>query len=216
MRREVDINEISDGKTYRENDMVKADCGGCKGCSMCCRDMVDTIVLDPLDIWCLTGRLETTFEKMLDRQLTLEVFDGLILPRLKKDETTGGCPFLDKAGRCSVHADRPGFCRIFPLGRYYEDGDFSYILQVNECPRPKTKIKVKKWIDIPDIQGNRRFINQWHGLQKDMQEKLSQCGDVLQRNLTMQFLQIFYMTPYTKEDFYAQFDLRYRTMRSIL
>ena len=39
MERNVDIIEISDGRTYRDNDMVKADCGGCKGCSMCCEDM---------------------------------------------------------------------------------------------------------------------------------------------------------------------------------
>ena len=97
--------------------MVKADCGGCKGCSMCCEDMVDTIILDPLDIYRLTNALHTTFEAMLGTQLELEVYDGLILPHLKKSIKTGGCPFLDENRRCSVHADRPGFCRIFPLGR---------------------------------------------------------------------------------------------------
>ena len=216
MKRDVDILDISDGRFYRENDMVKADCGGCVGCSMCCRDMVDTIVLDPLDVWHLTNRLGLPFEEMLDKQLMLDVFDGLILPRLKESRETEGCPFLDGDGRCSVHADRPGFCRIFPLGRYYENGDFTYILQVKECPRPKTKIKVKKWIDIPDMDKNRKFINQWHGLQKEMQDRLAQCEEVLQKNLTLQFLKIFYLTPYTKDDFYAQFESRYRTIRSIL
>ena len=75
MERNVDILEISDGRFYRENDMVKADCGGCVGCSMCCRDMVDTIVLDPLDVWHLTKRLGMTFEEMLDKQLMLDVFE---------------------------------------------------------------------------------------------------------------------------------------------
>ena len=78
-------------------------------------------------------------------------------------------PFLDENRRCSVHADRPGFCRIFPLGRYYQDGDFTYILQVHECPKPKTKIRVRKWVDISDADKNRVFINQWHDLQKEMQ-----------------------------------------------
>ena len=68
MKRDVDILEISDGRFYRENDMVKADCGGCVGCSMCCRDMVDTIVLDPLDVWHLTNRLGLSFEEMLVMQ----------------------------------------------------------------------------------------------------------------------------------------------------
>ncbi len=36
MKREIDWKEISDGKLYSLNDMVKADCGDCKGCSACC------------------------------------------------------------------------------------------------------------------------------------------------------------------------------------
>ena len=31
MRRDVDLNEISDGKLYTSNDMVKADCYDCRG-----------------------------------------------------------------------------------------------------------------------------------------------------------------------------------------
>ena len=50
MLRELDFNEISDGKFYQSQDMVRADCGGCKGCSSCCRGMDSSIVLDPLDV----------------------------------------------------------------------------------------------------------------------------------------------------------------------
>ncbi len=216
MKRDVDIREISDGRTYRENDMVKADCGGCKGCSLCCRDMVDTIILDPLDIWNLTTHLDTTFEAMLDNQMMLDMYDGLILPRLKPAKATGGCPFLDREERCSVHPFRPGFCRIFPLGRYYEDGDYTYILQTRECPRPKTKIRVKKWIDIPDLAANHQYICQWHELQQEMQNRLADCEEVLQRNLTLHFLKIFYLEPYTKEDFYLQFQKRRAKILSLL
>ena len=33
MKRNVSLEEISDGKLYTSNDMVKADCGDCAGCS---------------------------------------------------------------------------------------------------------------------------------------------------------------------------------------
>ena len=36
MRREVTLEEISDGRLYEANDMVKADCQDCKGCFDCC------------------------------------------------------------------------------------------------------------------------------------------------------------------------------------
>ena len=54
MLRNVDLSEISDGKLYDANDMVKADCKGCEGCSACCRGMGKSIVLDPLDVHHLT------------------------------------------------------------------------------------------------------------------------------------------------------------------
>ena len=37
MLRDIDLNEISDGRLYTANDMVKADCMGCQGCASCCQ-----------------------------------------------------------------------------------------------------------------------------------------------------------------------------------
>lgn len=38
MRREVTLEEISDGRLYEANDMVKADCQDCKGCLTAVRE----------------------------------------------------------------------------------------------------------------------------------------------------------------------------------
>lgn len=51
MKREVDLNEISDGRLYSSGDMVKVDCHDCEGCSACCQGMGDSILLDPMDLW---------------------------------------------------------------------------------------------------------------------------------------------------------------------
>lgn len=58
MNRDVDVRDISDGRFYTANDLVKADTGGCDGCSECCRSMVDTIILDPWDIYMLNKTRE--------------------------------------------------------------------------------------------------------------------------------------------------------------
>ena len=50
MERNVSLEEISDGKRYEGNDLVKADCGDCEGCSACCQGMGSSILLDPYDI----------------------------------------------------------------------------------------------------------------------------------------------------------------------
>ena len=45
MRREQTLEEISDGKLYDSNDMVKADCHDCEGCCDCCQGMGDSVIL---------------------------------------------------------------------------------------------------------------------------------------------------------------------------
>ena len=47
-----DLQEISDGKIYGCNDMVRAACGDCAGCHACCEKMGTSIVLDPCDSSC--------------------------------------------------------------------------------------------------------------------------------------------------------------------
>ena len=66
MKREVDLKDISDGKLYTANDMVRADCRGCQGCSDCCRGMGSSIVLDPLDTQRLCKGLNTDFAGLME------------------------------------------------------------------------------------------------------------------------------------------------------
>ncbi|MDY3826563.1 MAG: YkgJ family cysteine cluster protein, partial [Lachnospiraceae bacterium] len=71
MERNIDMKEVSDGKLYTSNDMVKADCGGCEGCSACCRGMGESIVLDPLDIHRLCCGLGTDFNGLMVDKIEL-------------------------------------------------------------------------------------------------------------------------------------------------
>lgn len=219
MRRDCDLNEISDGKRYLLNDMVKADCNGCKDCSACCHDMGASIVLDPLDFYRISHYLNLPFESMLDNQIELNIVDGLILPNLKMTEMPNRpCVFLNDSHRCSIHPYRPGICRIFPLGRLYENNSFSYILQVNECPNEqKSKIKVSKWIDTPDLKQNQQFIADWHYFLKELHERLLTQGDEEYiKRAAMQLLQFFYIEPYSsEEDFFTQFYTRLSHMKKL-
>ena len=135
MKREIDLKDISDGKLYTANDMVKADCRDCEGCSACCRGMGSSIILDPLDVWRLGRGTELGFAGLVEKYIELGVVDGVILPNLKMGGAKEACAFLDENGRCSIHAYRPGICRMFPLGRYYTDDGFQYFLQVHECKK---------------------------------------------------------------------------------
>lgn len=208
MRREVDIEEISDGKLYELNDMVKADCHDCEGCCDCCQGMGNSVVLDPLDVHRLSVYLKKEPERLLEGEMALDVFDGNILPHLCMTGQKESCIFLNGEGWCSVHPARPGFCRLFPLGRYYEEHSFKYFLQIHECPKTnRSKIKVRKWIDTPDLKQYEKFVADWHYFLKDVQEVLYGTEDTeLIKNLNLYVVNRFYLKPYdSEEDFYPQF-----------
>ena len=112
MKRNVRLEDISDGKLYTANDLVKADCHDCEGCSACCRGMA-SIVLDPYDVWQLCMGLGKTFQGLMEEHIELQVVDGGILPKLKMAGEEESCTFLDENGRCSIHLFRPGICRLF-------------------------------------------------------------------------------------------------------
>ena len=129
------------------------------------------------------------------------------------------CTFLDENGRCKVHAFRPGLCRLFPLGRYYEEKGFFYYLQNQECPKKnKTKIKVSKWLDVPDLKNYEDFAAKWHFLLKDIRNLLEEKEEEqLTKDLNMYVLNLFYTQPFESgRDFYVQFEERLGQMRKLL
>lgn len=219
MKRNVSLNEISDGKLYGLNDLVKADCNDCKGCSACCQGMGNSIILDPLDIFRMTSNLGSAFEELLAGRIELNVVDGIILPNLKMAGTSERCTFLDGEGRCSIHAFRPGICRLFPLGRYYEGNSFQYFLQVHECKKEhKTKVKVRKWIDTPDSKNYEKFVTDWHYFLEDVQKVFESVqDDKLVKDTDMYILKTFYIKPYDKNrEFFEQFNERLTEARNIV
>lgn len=217
MEREVLAEDLK--KLYKAGDLVKADCGGCQGCSACCQGMGDSIKLDPLDVYRLETNLGLTFEELMNSHMELHITEGSILPNLRMQGTKECCTFLNEEGRCVVHGFRPGLCRLFPLGRYYEEGGFSYYLQSQECPKKnKTKIKVGRWLDMPDLKKYEEFAAAWHFLLKDIRNLLEENQDEqLTKELNMYVLNLFYTKPYESgADFYVQFEERLEQMRKLL
>ena len=218
MERNIDMKEISDGKLYGVNDMAKVGCDDCKGCSACCQGMGNSIVLDPYDVYRLTVGLNCKFEELLMDKLDLNVVEGMILPNLKMNGEKESCAFLDENGRCSIHSLRPGICRIFPLGRIYDNGSFQYFLQVNECKKKeRTKVKIKKWIDTPELAKNEAFINRWHYFLKELTSKMPTLQEETVKQVNMYVLNAFFITMYEgNRDFYEQFEERMKVAEEML
>ena len=61
-QREECTQDNAQHRLYSAQDMVRIRSNACAGCGACCRGMGDTIVLDPYDVWQLTGGTGRSFE----------------------------------------------------------------------------------------------------------------------------------------------------------
>lgn len=85
----------------------------CNRCTRCCRDK--RIRVNPYESYRLSRALGLDTTDFLARH-TIE--QGTELARTDD----GRCVFLGPDG-CTVHADRPLVCRLYPLGRHVVDGE---------------------------------------------------------------------------------------------
>lgn len=213
------LEEISDGKVYQLHDMVRAACNDCEGCHACCEDMGDSIILDPLDVYLLQKNLGTPVQELIEKKIELRMVDGLILPNMMMSEETNCCVFLNPEGRCSIHAFRPGICRVFPLGRIYDEDGLSYFLQKEGCVKPnRSKVKVSKWLDTPELRKNQQYLIDWHDFRKQMEAVIEDTEDEkMVKTITMFLLNTFFIQPYdVNVDFYEQFYARLERIRAVL
>ena len=99
---------------------------------------------------------------------------------------------------------------MFPLGRYWEDDEhFYYILQKGECNKDNlTKIKVRKWIGIDNIESYNSYVIQWHSYIKKVQRALAGLSEEQIKILNMYNLRTFYMKGYEAGKFFEEFKER--------
>ncbi|MBE6024377.1 MAG: YkgJ family cysteine cluster protein [Cellulosilyticum sp.] len=213
------LEEISDGKIYDIDDCVAADTGGCKGCSACCHSVGDLVILTPFDVYEIASHLNQSLDELLENYIELREKNKIQLPHLKMQGTSERCSFLNSEGRCSIHGYRPNICRLFPLGRIYEQNTFKYFLQVGSCPKPKLEtVQIREWIGIDNYEVNKEMIFIWHQFIKALTFRLKFVYDMAEIDKMNSYLiDTFYRIPLDSEvDFYAEFYKRLPIAKSEL
>jgi hypothetical protein len=107
---------LRDYPRMTEDDSFTFGCHGSLDCfTRCCRDVA--IVLTPFDVLRLKRALRIESSELLDKY-TLSPFNKeqkIPAVILRMDPETKKCPFVTDQG-CSVYANRPWACRMYPLG----------------------------------------------------------------------------------------------------
>ena len=128
----------------------------CKKCGFCCK----YIILYPFDIMNLCKKLDITTKEFLKKHAKLNIDKDKILRCLLKEPQK--CNFL-KNNQCSIYESRPIRCRLFPLGRYFEDNEVSYII-TGKCIGfdSNKKQSIKEFLDAQEVSQYDEMVNDWN------------------------------------------------------
>lgn len=106
------LPELEEGKTYHFRCHPGIACF-----NACCSDL--NLVLTPYDVLRLRRALSLGSVDFLRRHTTMHMEEQTGFPEFRlrmTDDEARSCPFVRDEG-CSVYGDRPGACRMYPLGR---------------------------------------------------------------------------------------------------
>ena len=135
----------------------------------CCRDL--RLILTPYDIIRLKNRLKLSSKEFLDK-FTFSEFDSkmglpIVLLKMNNDELRR-CPFVSPEG-CTIYEDRPGACRIYPLGRAAQKGVFEgvrekyFIIKEAHCRgfNEKKRWTIKEWLQDQEVDKYNAMNDFW-------------------------------------------------------
>jgi Fe-S-cluster containining protein len=118
----------SDAKVFSESDLLQLSCG-IFGCTSNCCTKSAPIILNPYEIALICRESKLSYEDLLDIVET-DRAKGFPLVMLPRDPA---CHFWTGRG-CRIYQARPLACRLFPLGRVFNNGQSHIVLpQLNVC-----------------------------------------------------------------------------------
>lgn len=202
-------------------------CGPHVACfTECCGKL--ELLLTPYDLLRLSKRIGISSGDFIDEYAVIRWKTGHGFPEvlMRMDPATDKrCPFVTRQG-CSVYEDRPGACRIYPLGRAATsrafDGshrEFYFIVREDHCRgfEQQREWKVREWLAD---QGMEEY-NRLNDLLMELYVLKTRSGGI---ELGAQHMQMFLMACYNterfrefvfKSGFLKRFDLDAETVREI-
>lgn len=168
----------------------------------CCADL--HLVLTPFDILRMKRRLQLPSGEFIKQYTESHEGRESIFPlmRLKmRDDEGRRCPLVSPKG-CTIYEDRPGACRLYPLGRAAasglsgrEEGEFYFLVDESHCLgfREEKEWTVEEWIQDQGVRLYNEMNRPWMEIVTSKNPRLNE--------LTEQKLGMFYMVSYNLDRF---------------
>ena len=164
----------------------------------CCADL--SLALSPYDILRLKNRLGLTSDQFLDDYTEPKTDPHQRFPRvyLKMLENKGRpCPFVSPEG-CTIYQDRPGACRIYPLGRGSASGgrEMFFLVKEDHCQgfTQDKKWTVEEWLADQGLEEYNAINDQW-------MEIITSSESLGEPEHAIRKIQMFFMASYNLDRF---------------
>ena len=187
-----------------EQDRFRFACRKALPCfTMCCANL--DLALSPYDVLRLKNRIGLSSEAFLEKYTTVSINQayGLPLVRLKMTEDEKNrCPFVTPDG-CKVYEDRPGACRIYPLGLAaskirpgHKAGEYYFAVREPHCLGFKQDVEwtVQEWI-------KNQGLDEYNAMNDLFMDIIAGKSANTIKALDDQKLRMFYMACYSLDDF---------------
>jgi Fe-S-cluster containining protein len=166
----------------------------------CCADL--RLILTPYDILRMKNRLQISAEAFLERYTVALEDEGSNLPMVglrMGEEPRRRCPFVSDEKGCRIYEDRPGACRLYPLGRAScaaaagAEVESYFVVKEAHCLgfREPCEWTVEDWLVDQGIHLYNQMNRPW-------MEIITHAG---KERLTEDKLRMFYLTGYNLDRF---------------
>ncbi len=178
----LDLDKLKEipGRRIEAEDTFSFRCYPGIGCfNRCCRNL--NLFLYPYDVLRLKNALGISSDEFLDQYVDVVLRSGNFFPevllRMSQNETKD-CTFLRESG-CSVYADRPDTCRMFPMehGVIYDaaakkDKPVYFFRPPDFClgPDENKEWTVSSWAQDQDALLYRKMTMYWTELKRLFQD----------------------------------------------
>lgn len=168
----------------------------------CCADL--KLVLTPYDILRMKNRLGMDSGEFLNKYTvpSLESCSPFPMLRLKmQDSARRPCPFVQEEG-CSIYPDRPGACRLYPLGRGASaagskgsEQEFYFLVKEDHCKgfEQARQWSLKDWLEDQGASTYNEMNRPWMEIVTSPSPRL--------KDLHPQSLGMFHMASYDLDRF---------------
>ena len=169
----------------------------------CCANL--NLVLTPYDVLRFKNRLNLSSEEFLENYTTSYIDEAYGVPVVKlkmNNDESRRCPFVSPEG-CAVYEDRPGACRLYPLGRAASKiseecpaGEYYFVVKESHCLGfiEKWEWTVQEWIINQGVDEDNEINDLFMNITAGRRAKTIKA-------LSDQQLQMFYMACYNLDEF---------------